>query len=167
MIMSCKKEEIRPCPICNGSLSVALMGDDVEQWFAITRGYENACKCRLFLESDKFDAGISHDEKEAIKHRFIQTWNKNVTTPRLKEGDIVQHFKRELCEDKSLYLYKILHIAEHTETKETLVVYQALYRNESMNVNFGIYCRPYDMFMSEVDHNKYPEYKQKYRFEKV
>ena len=166
--MASFKEEINPCPICKGSLSVALMGNESEQWYAITRGNdENACTCRLFLESDKFDAGISHNEKEMIKHRLIQTWNKGMSEPRLKEGDIVQHFKREHCEDKSLYLYKILHIAKHTETKETLVVYQALYSNENMGVNFGIYCRPYDMFMSEVDHDKYPEYTQKYRFEKV
>lgn len=46
----------------------------------------------------------------------------------IKVGDIVQHFKRELIEDKTStqYLYKILEIAEHTETKEKLVIYQAL-----------------------------------------
>lgn len=84
---------------------------------------------------------------------------------RLKEGDIVKHFKHERCEDKSLYVYKILHIATHTETKERMVVYQALYSNADMGVHYGVYCRPYDMFMSEVDHEKYPEYHQKYRFE--
>lgn len=85
---------------------------------------------------------------------------------RLRVGDIVQHFKREHSKDKSHYLYKILGFAEHTETKEKLVVYQALYQNDS-GVNYGIYCRPYDMFMSEVDHKKYPNYSQKYRFEKI
>ena len=89
---------------------------------------------------------------------------------RLKPGDIVKHFKREtadLEENKNLYLYKIIEFATHTETKEKLVIYQAMYSNESMGVNFGVYARPYDMFMSEVDHNKYPDIKQKYRFEKV
>ena len=85
---------------------------------------------------------------------------------RLKVGDIVQHFKREHAEDKSHYLYKILGFAEHTETGEKLVVYQALYKNNN-GVNYGIYCRPYEMFMSEVDHEKYPNYTQKYRFELV
>lgn len=85
---------------------------------------------------------------------------------RLKVGDIVQHFKREHVEDKSHYLYKILGFAEHTETGEKLVVYQALYKNNN-GVNYGIYCRPYEMFMGEVDHEKYPNYTQKYRFELV
>jgi hypothetical protein len=86
-------------------------------------------------------------------------------------GDVVQHFKRETVdtstiETKNLYLYKILHVATHTETKEKLVIYQAMYSNEKMGVDYGIYARPYDMFMSEVDHEKYPNIKQKYRFEK-
>ena len=88
-----------------------------------------------------------------------------------RSGDIVQHFKRELIDVanpayQDLYLYKIIATAEHTETKETLVIYQALYKNDDLGVDFGTYARPYDMFMSEVDHNKYPYIKQKYRFEK-
>ena len=88
----------------------------------------------------------------------------------IRIGDIVQHFKRELVSnantDNQLYLYRILDIAEHTETKEKLVIYQALYDNDYMGIHFGVYARPYDMFMSEVDYEKYPNIKQKYRFEK-
>ena len=70
-----------------------------------------------------------------------------------KPGDIVKHFKREFLKGEmfrtsSKYLYKIIGIAEHTETKEKVVVYQALYKSEKDNVNFGLYVRPYDMFMS-------------------
>ena len=86
----------------------------------------------------------------------------------IKVGDIVQHFKREVLFDKNnqLYLYKILEIAEHTETSEKLVIYQALYDSDAMGIHFGVFARPFDMFMSEVDHDKYPDIKQKYRFEK-
>lgn len=86
----------------------------------------------------------------------------------IQVGNIVQHFKRELLADNtnSLYLYKILEIAEHTETKEKLVIYQALYEDTAKGIHFGVFARPYDMFMSEVDHEKYPYIYQKYRFEK-
>ena len=86
---------------------------------------------------------------------------------RIKPGDIIQHFKRELLEDtnNTLYLYKVLNIAEHTETKEKLVIYQALYVDPTKNIHFDVFARPYDMFMSEVDRIKYPDIKQKYRFE--
>lgn len=77
-------------------------------------------------------------------------------------GDIVQHFKREwVSSDTSEYLYKVLAFAQHTETGERLVIYQALY------APFKVCARPYAMFMSEVDREKYPDIRQKYRFEKV
>jgi len=80
----------------------------------------------------------------------------------LKIGDIVQHFKREWVDaSTSEYLYKILAFAQHTENGEKLVIYQALYSP------YKTCARPYEMFMSEVDREKYPEAKQKYRFELV
>ena len=80
----------------------------------------------------------------------------------IRAGDIVRHFKREWVSDEtSEYLYKVLAFAQHTETGEKLVIYQAMY------APFKICARPYAMFMSEVDREKYPDIKQQYRFEKV
>lgn len=78
-------------------------------------------------------------------------------------GDVVQHFKRETVTDKNSneYLYVVRDIAEHTETGETLVIYQALY------YPFKTYARPYKMFISKVDKEKYPNIKQQYRLQKV
>lgn len=87
----------------------------------------------------------------------------------LRPGMIVQHFKRETLDEESRksnkYLYRIVGIGQHTETKEQCVVYQALYSDPKADIFFGLYIRPYDMFMSEVDHEKYPDIKQKYKFE--
>ena len=76
-------------------------------------------------------------------------------------GTKVQHFKREIEHEGNMYLYAIVGLAHHSETDETLMVYKALYGEGKMC------ARPLDMFMSEVDHDKYPDIKQKYRFEEV
>lgn len=68
----------------------------------------------------------------------------------IRQGQFYRHFKGGL--------YQVMAIATHSETKEKMVVYQALYGD------YGIYVRPYDMFASEVDHEKYPQVKQVYRF---
>lgn len=83
----------------------------------------------------------------------------------IKVGSIVKHFKYETCRNLSWYIYKVLAFAKHTETGEDMVVYQALYDSDVLGVHYDVYCRPAEMFFSRVDHDKYPEYAQQYRFE--
>ena len=84
---------------------------------------------------------------------------------RFKSGEIVQHFKRELLTEEeragNMYLYEVIGVATHSETREPMMVYRPFYDDG------GMYVRPLEMFLSEVDHEKYPEVKQKYRFEEV
>lgn len=69
----------------------------------------------------------------------------------LKINGIYKHFKGDY--------YLVVEVANHSETKEPYVVYRRLYGDGSL------WIRPMNMFLSEVDHEKYPNVKQKHRFE--
>lgn len=66
---------------------------------------------------------------------------------------IYKHFKGDY--------YLVEDVARDSETEEEMIVYRKLYDDCSL------WVRPTKMFLSEVDHIKYPKIKQKYRFELV
>lgn len=70
----------------------------------------------------------------------------------IEKYGIYRHFKGKF--------YLVLDIVKHSETKEELVLYRALYGEKEL------WVRPISMFTSLVDRDKYPNVKQKYRFER-
>lgn len=77
----------------------------------------------------------------------------------VKPNTVYRHFKG--------FKAVVITIAKHTETGEDLVVYTCTGEDSSGNHQDGIYARPMKMFLEEIDHKKYPDVKQKYRFEEV
>ncbi len=65
-------------------------------------------------------------------------------------GGTYKHFKGTL--------HKVIAVAKHSETLEEMVVYTHEDTGE-------VWVRPYDLFTSKVDREKYPEVEQEYRFE--
>ena len=141
-------EKLKPCPFCGGEAYTE--GDKVKLqdgfgfWFV-------ACKnqCGVML-------GYFNTENEAIKKWNRRAYNgddkfdiENREKP--KENEKWWHFKGKL--------YTTLYIAKHTETGEELVICK--------NGDGDIFARPLDMFMSEVDREKYPNARQKYPIERA
>ncbi|MBR4830261.1 MAG: DUF1653 domain-containing protein [Bacilli bacterium] len=79
----------------------------------------------------------------------------------VKANTMYRHFKG--------FIAYVITIATNTETGEKMVIYVCNSSNVKSNSSHkdGIYARPLDMFLSEVDHEKYPDVKQKYRFELI
>ena len=71
---------------------------------------------------------------------------------KIKVNAIYKHFKGKYC--------IVIDVAKDSETEESIVIYRELN-------DMTLWVRPVDMFLSEVDHKKYPDVKQKYRFELV
>ena len=87
--------------------------------------------------------------------------NNDLRIKMLRPNTVWKHFKGSTA--------VILTLAKHSETNESLVVYRCINGNgmPSFDHKDGIYARPLEMFLSEVDKEKYPECKQKYRFELI
>lgn len=82
---------------------------------------------------------------------------------KFKPGQLLRHFKRDFISEEerkqNKYLYQVIGIAIHSETKEPMLIYQGLY------APFEMYARPLAMAEEKTDKVKYPEAKQEYRLQ--
>lgn len=69
----------------------------------------------------------------------------------IKIGTVYRHFKGKIC--------IVTDIVLDSETLDKIVIYKELCDD------YSTWARPYEMFASLVDHQKYPDVTQKYRFE--
>ena len=112
-------------------------------------GDKNGYDCVFDIIMDKLKPILAQEAKTTARQVF--------------RNRIYRHFKGKY--------YLVVDFAKHSETGETMVVYRHL--GETMAVYRHLYgdgdlcTRPLSMFISEVDHNKYPDVKQTYRFELV
>lgn len=92
------RKKLLPCPFCGGDVSVALGGDEADVHYFITRGYgKNACKCRVFMEGEKFDKVSESEVYARHKAELIEAWNRRPADTRISEllSDI-----EEFCKDQ-------------------------------------------------------------------
>ena len=101
------------------------------------------------IEKDEL---LKHGEFITMNVEILGHMQSNMYNRDFKPGDTVQHFKGGF--------YKIVTIGTNTETEEKMVVYQSLKDQR-------VWIRPYDMFISKVDREKYPNDYQPYRLIKV
>ena len=107
------------------------------------------------LEKSGAEGKVSGKKNVEVDNEADSTVSGGKMTHDIRVGDVVRHFKREwVSEETSEYLYRVIAFATHTESEEKLVIYQALY------APFKTCARPYEMIMSEVEHEKYTEVRQ-------
>lgn len=99
------------------------------------------------------------DNGDAKKYELIKAPEMDYGRPLPKEREKWRHFKGNI--------YKIFFSSTHTENKKIMVNYYRVEPKPEAKEDLKIWSRPLDMFMSEVDHKKYPNATQKYRFERV
>lgn len=68
--------ELKPCPFCGGTVSIARAGDNGMMWWFVTRDGKSSCKCRVFMESEDFSIGTTSNEKLQLRNDLIKAWNR-------------------------------------------------------------------------------------------
>ena len=71
--------ELKPCPFCGGSVSIAKSGDNGHMWWFVTRGRrEDRCRCRVFMESEEYQLNAPLADRLNLKNDLIEAWNRRV-----------------------------------------------------------------------------------------
>ena len=108
----------------------------------------NVGRVRLYVPYDRLDFA------SALYDAYFNGTPEEPPKPReLLLHHVYRHFKGGL--------YLVEDVAKHSETQEEYVVYRKLYGDRSL------WIRPKEMFLSQVDREKYPDAMQEYRFEPV
>ena len=70
--------QLSKCPFCGGSVSLYETGEDGWWWYYIATGrnQKTRCRCRVFMESQKYSELAGDKEKAAIKTLLIENWNR-------------------------------------------------------------------------------------------
>lgn len=126
---------------------ISIFGDKIEFYYHV-EGWDYD---ELFTATD-IGKTVFLSREEALKMK------EDLPDRQIIVGGEYQHFKGGKAH--------VLSLAKHSETGEDLVVYECI-GGQNTNHEDGIYARPVEMFLSEVDHEKYPDAKQKYRFEYI
>lgn len=84
---------------------------------------------------------------------------------KMKKQQLAEQYKKEMVGFRYRHfkggVYLVTDIAVHSESDDLMVIYK------SFDNTAYVWARPLEMFLSEVDHEKYPEVEQKMRFEKM
>ncbi len=136
----------------------------VRRWFLWIIPYWDDCGPSYNSESGALDYIQDRIKAEREAHRYIYDVGYGcsaVSTHRsVKPGSVWKHFKGTTA--------TVIDVVKNSETDEDMVLYRCTgNKRAKTNHKDGTYVRPLKMFLSEVDHDKYPNVIQKYRFEKV
>lgn len=111
-----------------------------------------------YVKSDTGSEYIIELEHESFEWA-LDFMSKMIPDREITEYSKWKHFKGTIAE--------VITVAKHSETGEEMVVYRCTGNRGQTNHTDGVYARPKDMFLSEVDHEKYPNVNTKYRLTKM
>lgn len=168
-----------PCPICNKPPYVNIYGVNSAEAYCCGYGIHKHDKVSVtvdYAQPSKLIRTLAgkwnqmhYEEARFIYNQngnpFVNEEEKIKMDNRMQVQGIIENLKGQMVGHKYRHfkggIYEVIDLAVHSESEEPMIIYR-----NAENPNL-VWCRPLDMFLSEVDHTKYPEVKQMLRFEKI